>query len=110
MESLHLIQACIKSSLLHSQPCVHDPTSCSAQYSPQGSSVFVVDHSSYCKMDALTIGHIFRHHHILVTGVPTEEMSFDLSGLSTLGSLVRPISIQGKNNQFALNSLPLTSM
>jgi hypothetical protein len=50
-------------------------------------------------MSAAQIQGVFRHRHILVSDVPTEKMEFDLEGLSSLGSLSRPVSIQGNINQ-----------
>jgi len=37
----------------------------------------------------------------LVSNVPTEKMEFDLEGLSSIGSLSKPISIQGNMNPTA---------
>jgi len=47
-------------------------------------------------MRAKEIFEVFRHRHILVTGVETEKIAFDLEGLATLGSVTRVWQMQGK--------------
>jgi hypothetical protein len=69
-------------------------------YDPDGSSIFLADYSTFLSMSAAQIQDVFRHRHILVSDVPTEKMEFDLEGLSSLGSLSRPVSIQGNMNQY----------
>ena len=61
------------------------------------SSIFVVDASDFMQMSAKEIQGTFQHRHILVQGVLTDPMVFDLEGLSTLGSLVLPHEGQGKS-------------
>ena len=74
------------------QPSVHAP-----EYDPFGSSIFVVDYSVFVGMSPKSIQTIFRHRHILVTGVKDEEpLEFDLDGLSTLGPLFNEIDVQGE--------------
>ena len=63
---------------------------------PRTSSVFVVDAPTFRQMDAKTIQGVFQQRHILVTGVESEEMVFDLVGLSTLGCPEVTRSVQGK--------------
>ena len=72
------------------QSTAYDPTN------PTRSSIFVVNSSTFCQMRAKEIFEVFRHRHILVTGVETEEMAFDLKGLATLGSVTRVRQMQGK--------------
>jgi hypothetical protein len=61
------------------------------------SSIFVVDCHTFKKMPPTIIHDIFRHRHILVQGVETEEMAFNLQGLASLGSIALPRFIQGKS-------------
>jgi len=44
----------------------------------------------------MEIQDIFRERHILVVGVPTEQMGFNPEGLATMGSLVTPRQGQGE--------------
>jgi hypothetical protein len=59
------------------------------------SSIFVIDFASFSHMSAKEVQDIYRERHILVVGVPTEQMSFNPEGLATLGSLVLPRQGQG---------------
>jgi hypothetical protein len=58
--------------------------------------MFVVDAPTFHKMTAQQIQCIFRERHILVHGVETEKMEFNLEGLATLGSLTLPLEVQGE--------------
>ena len=60
------------------------------------SSIFVVEYEDFSTLDPFLVQEIFRHRHILVTGVPHENMEFNEHGLSYLGSIYRPIEIQGE--------------
>ena len=60
----------------------YDPTS------QDVSSIFVIKSADFKKMKSRDIREVFRYHHILVLGVETEKMEFDLEGLSSLGSLM----------------------
>ena len=88
----------VKSGLVHERPRHHYSSAYNTNYHPDASSIFVVEHSRLLALDPEYIKEIFRDCHILVTGVPTEEMGFDLTGLSSLGSLVRPVAMQGEIN------------
>ena len=78
-------------------PLHHLPSARAKEYSPAASSIFIVNASDFMQMSAKEIQGIFRHRHILVQGVPTDPMAFNLEGLSTLGSLVLPHDGQGKS-------------
>lgn len=47
-------------------------------------------------MTGQQIQSIFRERHILVHGVETEKMEFNEEGLATMGSLTRPLQVQGE--------------
>ena len=66
------------------------------------SSIFVVDCRTFKKMSPAVIQDIFRHRHILIQDIETEEMAFDLAGLASLGSIVLLHFIQGKHCQILL--------
>jgi hypothetical protein len=100
---LSRIQEGVESAFLDDAPRFHHPSAYVPSYDPHGSSIFVVDYSAFSTMNALTIHEVFRHRHIMVTDVPTDEMHFDLIGLSSLGSLLRPVDIQGKSNLFHIH-------
>ena len=53
-------------------------------------------------MSPAVIQDIFRHRHILIQDVETEEMAFDLVGLASLGSIMLPRFIHGKHHQILL--------
>lgn len=93
---LEEIQTSVERLYQDGRPLHHLPSARAKEYSPEGSSIFVVDASDFMQMSAKEIQAIFRHRHILVLGVPTDQMAFDLEGLSTLGSLVLPREGQGK--------------
>lgn len=63
------------------------------------SSIFVVNCDTFKKMTTAEIHAIFRHRHILVEGVETSEMEFDLEGLGSLGSITLPRSMQGMSKE-----------
>ena len=87
------------------QPLSQLPSACSLSYDPSEqkiSSIFMVDCQTFKKMSPAVIQDIFRHRHILVQDVETEEMAFDLAGLASLGSIVLPRFIQGKHRQILL--------
>ena len=50
-------------------------------------------------MMAPDIQNVFRHRHILVLGVDTAEMKFDLKGLGSVGSLTQCRQMQGENDE-----------
>ena len=101
MDSLRVILGCLESSIPEGRPRFHDPSARSLNYDPEGSSIFIVDYSTFLSMHPSQIQKVFRHRHILVSNVPTDEMEFDLEGLSSIGSLSKPISIQGNMNPSA---------
>jgi hypothetical protein len=98
MDSLRVILGCLESSIPEGRPRFHDPSARSLNYDPEGSSIFIVDYSTFLSMHPSQIQKVFRHRHVLVSNVPTEKMEFDLEGLSSIGSLSKPISIQGNMN------------
>ena len=98
MNSLQAILGCLESSLPEGHPWFHDPSAHTLQYNPEGSSIFIIDYSTFLSMDPLKIQNIFRHRHILVSNAPMDNMEFDLKGLSSIGSLSKQISIQGNMN------------
>lgn len=67
------------------------------------SSIFVVDAETFRDMDGDAIRTIFQERHILVTDVDTEDMAFNLAGLSTVGPLHRPRTMQRKEGQSYLD-------
>ena len=75
---------------------------------PHASSVFVVDCHVFKKLPPRVIQDIFRYRHILVQGVETKEMAFDLEGLATLGSISLPRYVQGKSQRHSMNPYILT--
>ena len=93
---LEEIQTSVQRTYKDGRPLHHLPSARSKEYSPDASSIFVIDASDFRQMSATEIQGIFRHRHILVLGVPTEDMEFDLEGLSSVGSLLLPRNGQGK--------------
>lgn len=79
----------------------YDPTS------QDVSSIFVIKSADFKKMKSRDIQEVFRYRHILVLGVETEKMEFDLEGLSSLGSLMRPRSMQGKGSGMGIHLICL---
>ena len=87
------------------RPLSQLPSAHSPSYDPSKqniSSIFMVDCRMFKKMSPAVIQDIFRHRHILVQDVETEEMAFDLAGLASLGSIRLPCFIQGKHRQILL--------
>ena len=87
------------------RPLSQLPSARSPSYDPSKqniSSIFVVDCRTFKKMSPAVIQDIFRHHHILIQDVETEEMAFDLVGLASLGSITLPHFIQGEHHQILL--------
>jgi hypothetical protein len=81
------------------KPLHHLPSARSIVYDstdPKTSSIFVVDKKTFGMMTASEIQSIFRYRHILVHGVDTDGMQFDLEGLSTVGSVTLPREMQGE--------------
>lgn len=75
----------------HRQPAAKDP----ALGPNHTSSIFVIDSKGYNSMPATQKQAIFRHRHILVTGVDNgQRMHFDQAGLETLADLDSPVSLQ----------------
>lgn len=93
---LEEIQTSVERIYKDGRPLHHLPSARSKVYTPDVSSIFVVDAAEFMKMSAHEIQGIFRHRHILVLDVPTEHMEFDLEALSTLGSMLLPRHGQGK--------------
>ncbi len=64
------------------------------------SSIFVVDAKTFREMDHKVVQDVFRHRHILVTGMVTENLQYNLQGLMTLGSLTIPRHMQGNSSAY----------
>jgi hypothetical protein len=99
MKLLADVQKSVEASYVNGKPRHHLESARSTMYDPKDptmSSIFVVDAETFQKMDGETIREVFRRRHILVTGVETEDMDFDLEGLSTMGSLIRTRQMQGE--------------
>jgi hypothetical protein len=62
------------------------------------SSIFVVDAADFKRMAPQQVQEVFRHRHILVLGVETEAMKFDLVGLGSMGCLNATRSVQGEDH------------
>jgi hypothetical protein len=92
---LREIQLSVESLYQEGRPIHQHGSATCAEYDSQGSSIFVVDHQDFIKMDAAAIQEIFRRRHILVLDVPAEDLAFDEEGLSTLGSLDHPREMLG---------------
>ena len=95
MNTFKAIQDNIISSYVDNKPLHHLDAARSLEFNPDGSSIFVVDHETFNKMDPLVIQNIFRERHILVTRVPHEEQEFDEDSLLVFGDIDCPREITG---------------
>ena len=89
------VQTSVERLYQDGRPLHHQASARCSKNSPGASSIFVVDFASFSHMSGREIQDIFRERHILVVGVPNEQMSFNVEGLATLGSLVLPRQGQG---------------
>jgi hypothetical protein len=78
------LRARVRSLYQYSKPLHHLPSARKIELDPQGSSIFVVNYRDFMAMKPHDIQSVFRRRHILVLGTPTEDMKFDLDGLSTV--------------------------
>jgi hypothetical protein len=90
------IQTSVERLYQDGRPLHHLPSARSKENSDGASSIFVVDHAVFSQMSGKDIQEIFRERHILVLGVPTEQMGFNPEGLATMGSLMTPRQGQGE--------------
>lgn len=100
MTLLKDIQRSVERLYVKGRPLHHLESARTVQYDPTStnvSSIFVVWANLFKDLSPEDIQNILRYRHILVLGVEVEEMYFDLAGLSSLGSLTRPRSIQGES-------------
>jgi hypothetical protein len=107
MKLLTEVQASIESNYSNGRPLSQLQSARSTSYDPsQGnvSSIFVVDCPTFKKMSPSVVQEIFRHRHILVQGVETDEVAFDLAGLASLGSISLPRFMQGMQIFSKMNS------
>lgn len=72
------------------------PSARKKEYTPEASSIFVVDFDDFKSMTAQEVQDIFRHRHILVRNGPVETRPFNLESLEMLGSLTTKVSMQGR--------------
>jgi len=64
---------------------------------PEMSVFDILPYDEFRAMSASRVQERLRFKHILITGCPHPNMTFDEAGLRTLCSLDRPVSIQGMN-------------
>jgi len=95
MNTFKAIQDNVVSSYVDNKPLHHLDAAHSLEFDPNGSSIFVVDHETFNKMDPSVIQNIFRERHILVTRVPHEEQEFDEDSLLVFGDIDCPREITG---------------
>ena len=95
MQTLKTIQDNILSSYVNDKPLHHLPRASSVDFNPAASSVFVVDHARFMKMDPMVIQNVFRERHILITGVPHEQQELNEDSLSMFGDIDCPREITG---------------
>jgi hypothetical protein len=68
----------------------------SKKYSPEASSIFVVNFKDFQMMTAKEIQDIFHHCHILIHNSPIKASEFNLEVLEILGLLTAKVSMQGQ--------------
>ena len=103
------VQTSVERLYQDGRPLQHLPSARSREYSPDTSSIFVVDHSTFLQMSGKEIQDIFRDQHILVLGVPTEQKVFNPEALGAMGLLLLPVQGQGEYlcNLLSVNILTL---
>jgi hypothetical protein len=77
------------------QPPHHHHDAQEITFTNQQSCIFLTTPEKMAQLTALQIQDIFRHRHILITGLASPESHFDRKELSRLGSLTAQHSIQG---------------
>lgn len=77
---------------------------------PLSSAFRVVDYVQYKNLSDKEIGGILERQSIVVKNMDWENMEFNEEGLSSLGALHWPVSIQGVHPSFSLNQPNLTSI
>jgi hypothetical protein len=60
------------------------------------SSVQVITHDRYKAMSTSEVQDRLRLHHLVITGMPTEAVEFDETGLQELTNLESKVHIQGE--------------
>jgi hypothetical protein len=90
------VQASVEARYDNLRPLHHHPSARQLEFDRKASVFFVANYEDYLKLSASQVQEIFRHRHIVVYDVPTEDMEFDRDGLSSLGSLTQPMDIQGE--------------
>jgi hypothetical protein len=85
----------VEERMVSGRPRHHLPDARKTEFSPDSSSIFVVDFADFDKMEGKDIQEVFRKRHILVLGDPGPTLKFDRAGLSTLGSMKKTICMQG---------------
>jgi hypothetical protein len=91
------IQTMVKSGFIDGIPPHHQPSARLQEYDENGSSIFVSDWEDFRKLTAAEVQAIFRNRHILVRNGPVEKVDFTLDSLEMLGSVSRPVCLQGKS-------------
>jgi hypothetical protein len=86
------------------------PSARKAAYDPDGSSIYIVEHSKFEKFKPGKIQEIFRHRHILVRNTPGRGLEFDSEGLSTIGSMKKEVCFQGEPCENFLKRFQLTKL
>jgi hypothetical protein len=95
---LREIKASVEGLYHDGRPLHHKKSARLINYNPNDprvSSIFVVNYADFKKMKPRDIQMVYRKRHILVLGVETERLRFDLQGLATLGALAKPRQMQG---------------
>jgi hypothetical protein len=90
------IQKIVKDGFVDNLPPHLHASARQKEYTPDASSIFVVDFDDFKSMTAKEVQDIFRHRHILVRNSPVETRPFDLESLEMLGSLTAKVSMQGQ--------------
>jgi hypothetical protein len=90
------IQGMVKAGFIDGKPAHLQPSARLQEYDENGSSIFVAEWDDFRKLSPAEVQAIFRHRHILVRHGPVECVDFTPAGLEILGSLSRPVSLQGK--------------
>ena len=62
---------------------------------PEYSAIRIVSAEEYGQLEAADIQAILRSKHILITGLPHGQYSFDEAGLTTIGPLKKAATIHG---------------
>lgn len=93
-DTIRAIQASAENGYVDGIPKHHLPSAFNTDLEEGASCIFVCDYARYIQMTIHDLHKVIRERHILITGVPTAGIKFNLNGLQTIGDIHKPRSIQ----------------